>query len=174
MGVFTKCCFYVDIMLDVLTIVICPKLWLPGNSSRPFREYKLTFEDWRYFAYVKKREFSFPFRPEYVMSRALDSDDIQLINDNVPENQSIGELWESWVGSWKRHKTKNGFNFKSDNPVVILWHPFCCTQRTIFGIRPRLMWDNEGNGKLNLADFKLPISALEADWIREACLLCLQ
>ena len=92
MGVFTKCCFYVDIMLDVLTIVICPKLWLPGNSSRPFREYKLTFEDWRYFAYVKKRGFSFPFRPEYVMSRALDSDDIQLINDNVPENQSIGEL----------------------------------------------------------------------------------
>lgn len=92
MGLFTKCCFYVDIMLDVLTIVICPKLWLPGNSSRPFREYKSTFEDWGYFAYVKKREFSFPFRPEYVMSRALDSDDIQLINDNVSKNQSIGEL----------------------------------------------------------------------------------
>lgn len=36
------------------------------------------------------------------------------------------------------------------------------------------MWDNEGNGKLNLADFELPILALEADWIREACLLCLQ
>ena len=26
------------------------------------------------------------------------------------------------------------------------------------------MWDNEGNGKLNRADFELPISAFEADW----------
>ena len=69
-----------------------PKIVAAGQVISPFREYKLTFEDWRYFAYVKKREFSFPFRPEYVMSRALDNDDIQLINDNVPENQSIGEL----------------------------------------------------------------------------------